>query len=173
MAVWLLVTRAWVARPFARPCRRKDASLSDDLQIFGRLTAALLATCLVSACNQRPTEVYEIPYGYRGWVEILQSRSQCPPLPVRSGKVIFAIHGDGTLCTSSPVAFGVPHDEFYYVKGNERIPLDDSPLHSGCLIWQVEYFRHDDGREPRRRRDEGMRFFVGTGSEYRGAGVAK
>jgi hypothetical protein len=121
---------------------------------------------VLGACETRPREIYDIPAGYRGWVEIRTKRVDCPPLPGDRDERRLVIPRDGRLCTSSPVAFGWGRDEFYYVSDGERVRLPDAQSGSRRMIWQHEYFGSDGvGPKSETERDR-IRFFVGTKAEY-------
>lgn len=132
--------------------------------------AALLLLALMAGCHAKPPEVYEIPDGYRGWVEVRAKRAECPPLPHRGDETIFVIPPGGVLCTSSPIAFGVGREKYYYVKGNTRVRLSDSPDDRRPMIWNVESYGSDGvGPQHEMQRDR-IRFFVGTKAEYESRG---
>src|SRR5215213_5211974 len=138
------------------------------MQIAGNrvVVSWVLSALVVASCETKPREVYEIPTGYRGWVEIRAERAGCRPLPRSQGETRFVIAMDGTMCTSSPVQFGWSHDSFYYVKDGKRLRLLDSGDSPDTMIWQKEYYG-SSGVGPRHERDrDRIRFFVGTKTEY-------
>ena len=118
------------------------------------------------ACESKRPEVYEIPNGYRGWIEIRAKRPGCPPLRQTSDQTIFVVPPSGILCTSSSVAFGWSREDYYYVSGKIRLPLVAVPHDQRSMIWSKEY-HGSDGSGPRHeaQRDR-IRFFVGTRREY-------
>lgn len=130
------------------------------------LGATVLSMLAVSECQQRRTAVvYEIPEGYRGWVEIDYERSDCPALPLTEGKYVIAISKDGRACTSSAPEVGTALDEFYFV-GSQRTRIPVTGWGGGGLIWG-HTIGTVSGYGSKRRTRGG--FFVGSESEYRSA----
>lgn len=126
----------------------------------------LLCTVVLASCESKPHEVYEIPAGYRGWVEIRAQRADCRPLPQSGHEVRFVISIDGKLCTSSPVAFGLGREDFYYIKDGRRLHLRDSDVDADNMIWHKEYYGSGGvGPNYERNRDR-IRFFIGTKTDY-------
>jgi hypothetical protein len=125
-------------------------------------TVLIVALGWVTACNWRPAEVTNVPYGYKGWVEIRYS-SSCPPAPQSAGgQRILNIGAEGKLCVGSPWREGYARDTFFYVAGGRRYELHEDTPHTG-MVWG-RYTRVENlGVE----RLDG--FFVGTEAEYRKA----
>jgi len=122
------------------------------------------------ACNTRPSEIVEIPDGYRGPVEITYS-SACGPTHAQSfsktddgwifSKRILRVDASGRLCTTYEWREGYGKDEFYYFRDGHRVrKLNEETPHTG-MIWA------------RGTRQSGAihidHFFVGTETEYRRA----
>jgi hypothetical protein len=120
---------------------------------------AMIALALL-ACDSKPPEIYEIPDGYRGWVEIRAKRLDCGPLPRSGDAVVFSIPASGVLCTSSPILSGLGREDFYYVGNGRRIRLQGSAVDPNRMIWGVNGYGNEGGTHDR------LRFFVGTKSEY-------
>ena len=125
---------------------------------------------VLGACGEsKPPERYEIPDGYRGWVEIRVKRSGCPPLKRVSNQTVFVIAADGTLCTSSPIAFGMGYETYCYTKNSRCVPLPAVPSDPNSMIWGKEYYGSDGaGPNVESQRDR-IRFFVGTRRQYEDA----
>jgi hypothetical protein len=124
--------------------------------------ALLVVVLALASCDSKPPEIYEIPQGYSGWVEILYRRQACAPLPHSHGATVFAIPATGVLCTSSPHVAGLGREEFLYVNGAQRTKLQDLDGDQR-MIWNVEYYFSGSGTD---QHDPGLRFFVGTKREY-------
>src|SRR5207247_2541157 len=123
----------------------------------------MVAVLLVAGCFPlRAPAVFEIPAGYRGWVEIDFERSDCQPLPKRDGHLVLSITPEGTLCTSSKFEEGWARDKYYYA-GTPRRKLEVTGWSEGGLIWAGTYTGKGDGRS----KDRYYRFFVGTEAEYK------
>ena len=99
------------------------------------VVAALLTTACGRLGNSRTPCVYEIPEGYRGWVLIQYSKTTCPPIAERDGKLVFPIPSKGYLCTSTPFETGWARDEFIFV-GTSRVPIEATAPGAGGLIWR-------------------------------------
>lgn len=134
-----------------------------------RTSWAILTLAVLASCNYKPTEVYEIPDGYRGWVQVRMKRSWCPPLPTGpDGSVVFRIGSDGTLCTSSELDTRWGYHRYYYARGGQRLRRLSDDHEADSMIWGGEYHGSArktgaDDRSPYRDRTV---FFVGTRSEY-------
>lgn len=129
----------------------------------------LLLVLAQLSCETKPREVYEIPAGFRGWVEIRANRADCAPLRGSANVTVFTIPPNGILCTNSPIAAGLGREEFYYVKDASRVRLRDSAADPDSMIWNMEYYGSGgEGPEHERQRDR-IRFFVGTKKEYEAA----
>jgi hypothetical protein len=148
------------------------------IQSCYRILSVVASIILLMRCESRVGGVYEIPSGYRGWIEVRYERPSCPPLVYRDGKYIFRIPATGVLCTSSKPEFGWAHDEFFYLSKGERTPLPDFTARENSMIWGAEYFGKREelpgpdvpGFSPQNT----GHFYVGTKSEFeahRGARV--
>ena len=126
----------------------------------------LLVMGAQTSCESKPREVYEIPSGYRGWVEVRAKRSECPPLRSAGNATIFVVPATGIACTSSPIAFGFGREEYYYVGAGERLSLRHSPVDPQSMIWQKEYYGSAGTGPALEQQRDRIRFFVGTRSEY-------
>ena len=129
----------------------------------------LLVVAILTACGEsKPPERYEIPDGYRGWVEIRVKRAGCPPLKQVSNETMYVISPDGTLCTSSPLPSGMGYETYCYAKNGRCAPLPSVPNDPSSMIWGKEYYSTDAGPDVESQRDR-LRFFVGTRREYENA----
>src|SRR6478752_6221323 len=70
---------------------------------------------------------YEIPDGYRGWVQFEVSNPACPPLGRDGRFLVYVVDAKGRGCTSSPIAEGWRTVRYQYVLTNgERHNLPDT-----------------------------------------------
>jgi hypothetical protein len=123
------------------------------------------------ACESKPPEIYEIPDGYRGWVEIRAKRPACAPLPKSGDAFLFQIPPSGVLCTSSPINSGLGREEFYYIKSGMRVRLQDSAADPHPMIWAINYFANGGSGSESEGTHDRMRFFVGTERDCQAAGL--
>jgi hypothetical protein len=123
------------------------------------------------ACETKPPEIYEIPDGYRGWVEIRAKRPACAPLPKSGDALLFQIPPSGVLCTSSPINAGLGREEFYYVKNGRRVRLQNSAADPNLMIWAVNYYGSGGSGPDYEAEHDRMRFFVGTERDCQAAGL--
>src|SRR5216684_3023822 len=145
------------------------------------LTFLLAAFASLIACQPGMKEIYEIPDGYRGWVEIRFSRPGCPPLPRSAEGIVLSIPGSGVLCTSSPAQLTMHSEAYYYVGSGRRVLLEHSSHPATNLKKMIlggDFYGGSSGRvtpdELDRRRKEPdyeserdrLLIFVGTRSEY-------
>jgi hypothetical protein len=138
-----------------------------DRHICRSLCLRSLLAVLLLSCNLRSTEIYEIPDGYRGWVQIRMKRPSCPPLPVtRDGSIVFRINRDGTSCTSSQTDTRWGSEAFYYVRDGKRIAQLSDEQETGSLIWGGEYRTVSDPANDEHLERDRIVFFVGTIAEY-------
>ena len=114
----------------------------------------------LTMCARRHGEIVEVPFGYKGWVEIIYSASCTPARATADGHRVLSIAANGRLCTGSPWEEGTASDEFFYVDGAHLYPLHEETPHTG-RIWGRSTVQHD------RRKELVERFFVGTEPEYR------
>jgi hypothetical protein len=124
-----------------------------------------LILCLLG-CTVRRSARYEVPAGFRGWVEIRYARAECSPLPVEDGQVVIRLSGDGTACTSDAYETGWAHDRYSSIGGSE---LRLTASGGGGSIWGNELVEERPPGGPSIRNE---RFFVGSEEEYKAA-VAK
>lgn len=133
-----------------------------------RILLLSLLVIFILSCETKRREVYEIPAGYRGWVEIRAERVGCPPLPVAQGATIVVVPQTGLICTSSSFPDGLGYEDYYYVnRDGERVLLRSSAADSQRMIWGVEYYGSSgpggDIDDQHRKR-----FYVGTRADYEG-----
>lgn len=136
--------------------------------VFRRTTAkaVFLSVVVQLSCESKPREVYEIPAGYRGWVEVRAKRAGCPPLQRTPDAVIFAIPAGGVLCTSSSISAGLGREEYFYVDNRTRSRLRDSAADQYSMIWKVEFYGSGGAGPDLETKRDRLRFFVGTKGEF-------
>lgn len=126
-----------------------------------------LAAILLASCGEtRSRSIFEIPEGYKGWVEVRFGRAECPTVLEGAAGRVFRIPRSGVLCTSSLRDTGVARDEYFYV-GDGRKVIKESGWGEGGLIWGGVYAGRGGvgSKEPA----DTLRFFVGTEAEYKRA----
>ncbi len=102
---------------------------------------------------------YEIPDGYRGWVQFEVGNPHCPPL-TRDGRfLVYFVDPKGHGCTSDPIAEGWRTIRYEYVRPDgHRQTLAETGWGKGGLIWDEMY------------RSKGSQksyvFFVGTEQQF-------
>ena len=128
-------------------------------------TGYLAAIVLTGARCTRPRRpnVYSIPEGYRGWVQIRYQIPTCPALERRDGKYLIEIPPTGEVCTSTAPEYGEAVDE-YYVVGATRRRINWSGWGQGGMIWGDRI-----GGPPG---STVQRFFVGAEEEYKAASAS-
>ncbi len=89
----------------------------------------MLAVLVLSAgCvgpERRPL-AYEVPQGYRGWVELEYGRPDCAPLGVQDdGAYVVRFDSQGQACTATEFEAGVAKDHWYYVGPHGREELQN------------------------------------------------
>jgi hypothetical protein len=144
------------ARPLGAASRRTG---------IGRTRAIAMAVALlglVVGCEARPAVRYELPAGFRGWVEITYEDPHCPALRADSGELVVRLTTNGKACTSSAFTQGWARDR--YVAGTDMYRTRGSG--GGGMIWGNELVEQRYSGRPRSRRE---RFFVGTENEYKAA----
>ena len=103
---------------------------------------------------------YEIPDGYRGWVQFEVSNPACPPLGRDGRFLVYVVDAKGRGCTSSPIAEGWRTVRYQYVLTNgERHNLPDTGWGKGGMIWD-EMYRYEGSKQT-------DVFFVGTEQEFK------
>jgi len=113
-------------------------------------------------CTQRHGEIFEMPFGYRGWVEVTYSAACRPSTETPGGSRVLRVEANGRLCSGSLWEEGSSSDTFVYIDGVRRVMLREETPRVG-MIW---------GRSTRQydlRQERVERFFVGTEAEYRQA----
>ena len=96
-------------------------------QLRRRSTAVLAAATLTAAgCRWiAPQEEFELPAGFRGWVEVEVENPSCPPLQRRAGVLVISIEKDGTACTSDRMPEGWIRSRFVVRDANRtELQLD-------------------------------------------------
>lgn len=130
-----------------------------------RLLAFFLAMPLLSGCETRPREIYEIPENFRGWVTVEYENPSCSALVVRENRVLLTVSHAGLVCTSSRFVEGEARDEYYLV-GQARARIERGDWGRGGMVWGGEYSvtRGVDGRVSKTHR-----FFVGLEEDFKKA----
>ena len=129
------------------------------------LPVLAIAAALMGCEKPRTPCVYEIPEGFTGWVLIDYGRSDCPPIAVKDGRLVFRLGKDGRFCTSSTLQLGVAKDEYYYV-GNSRRELPVTGWGGGGLIWGGST---GSVQTPGLKEKTYENFFVGTEQQFKQA----
>jgi hypothetical protein len=105
---------------------------------------------------------YEIPGGYRGWVQYEVSNAHCPPLGRDGRFLVYVIDSRGYGCTSDALPEGWRTNRYEFVwPDGRRQNLPETGWGNGGLIWDPMY------------REQGARnsfvFFVGTEQQFHDA----
>jgi hypothetical protein len=110
--------------------------------------------------GRRPTEVWEIPGGYRGLIVAHFGVPGCGPIPRRDGKLVYAVTADGMFCSSDLLPEGAAADTYEYVYADgHRVTLRYGQEISKLVV---------RGRvEPDKSAD--LLLFIGTPEEQRRA----
>lgn len=89
----------------------------------------------------RPT-VYELPSGYRGWLQIYYEDATCPPNPTRGVYQVMRVGTDGRGCTSGSMPRGWHYQRAEYIGPNgERAaapsvwPLGHSETRKAVIVF--------------------------------------
>lgn len=127
-------------------------------RLFAR-SLFLLSVLGALACQNdvRAPFIFEIPEGYKGWVSVQFFRGDCPPLAqAEDGKLLARIPASGRLCAGTPMSFGDPGDEFYFVDASGQRTDAKAQIH--------QQHTAIEGASPGKQIYE--RFFVGTDEEF-------
>jgi hypothetical protein len=111
--------------------------------------------------HRRPPERFLIPAGYSGWVRVDFRQKDAPPLPMEDGRRLLKLNAQGVLQTSSDPQLGHGRDDFFYYAGDRSMPLSNTGVCKGGMVWQIETMVDDRTSTPFER------FFVGTEVQYR------
>jgi hypothetical protein len=116
---------------------------------------------LLAACT-RPSEVYEIPAGYTGWVEIRYSKHCNDTVRTSYTKRIFHVPSSGRMCVRATWLEGYGRDSFFYVyPDGRRVELHEETPVTG-MIWGRHTEQVDMGE------DRTVSFYVGSERAFRG-----
>ncbi len=126
-------------------------------RFFARALFLLSAMGALACQNEvRPALIFEIPEGYKGWVSVQFYRGDCPPLADEGGKMLARVAENGRLCTGTPMTFGNPGDDFYFVDASGKRTDAKAQIH--------QQHTAIEGASPGKQVYE--RFFVGTAEEF-------
>lgn len=121
----------------------------------------LLLVAWSSEDQLRHPNVYMIPKGYVGWVQIHYNVPDAPLLPRNNESAfLYRIDKQGRLSTSKKdTEFGSALDRYYYVddQGNKELLDQEKHIHGdvyGSSEWKGRVINYE-------------RFFIGTEEEYR------
>ena len=121
---------------------------------------ALLAL-LSGACSD---QVYEVPAGYTGWVEVDLGNPSCLPLRSEGGAKVVDVGIDGHGCTAEDFPGGLNRTRYFYVGNGTKRPIPRD-LVNGESVAQDNVA----GRPPRKY----LVFFIGPKAEMRGFGLPR
>lgn len=130
-----------------------------------------IALFMSQGCDHwRRPEVVLVPSGYVGWVRISYGVEGEPALQVQRGAYQIVVPQSGRIATSSPMASGLAHDEYYYVDehGQKRLLKIALAVDStDGSIRAMHYFTIPklENQQARQFRV----FFVGTTADYQQA----
>jgi hypothetical protein len=131
------------------------------------LGCVLLCLLMSGGCQQqeprRRSQVFLIPAGYAGWVEVEFGVPNAPPLPIENDSFVLRIHPSGRLQTSTPIEYGWAKDEIYSGPDGQRHPLRLTGPGEGGMVWEGY------NGEKQGRRTSG--FFVGTEAQWRSSKI--
>jgi hypothetical protein len=106
-----------------------------------------------------PKLLYEIPDGYRGWVQYEVSNPHCPPLSRDGRFLVYAIDARGHGCTSDALPGGWRTNLYEYIGSDgRRQNLPETGWGKGGLIWDQMY--REQGEQ------KSYVFFVGTEQQF-------
>jgi hypothetical protein len=111
--------------------------------------SVLIAVMIFREGVTRPT-VYELPSGYRGWLQIHYEDSSCPPAVVHAVFQRIRVGPDGRACTSGPLPTGWHYQRASYLQA-------DGSRTAAPAVWSLG---HSDRRKL-------VLVFVGTEQEFR------
>lgn len=148
------------ARASLGPAAAEAGSLGAK-SVFMMVAAGLLAAASLGCEKSRTPCLFELPEGFRGWVLIRFEHSECPPLPLEQGRLVFRIPATGVLCTSNSMETGVAKDEFRY-SGNARTPIPSTGWGGGGGVWLESNGQCGTGPKPAAILEH---FFIGTEAE--------
>jgi uncharacterized protein DUF6843 len=132
--------------------------------ILSRSSLAVVATAMVSltACNTRRPDRFLIPAGFKGWAKVKFEVPGAAPLKVEDGHWLLRLDSNGHLQTSTMFQGGIAQDQYFYLSGSQRTPLQRTESCQGGAIWGVS-----TGSDPISDHADSEWFFVGPEAEYR------
>ncbi len=111
---------------------------TNKLKMFPFLIIFITLLTIFSSCEKRRTPiVYELPFGFSGWVTIKYEKKDALPLKEENGVYHIKISPEGFAETSSKVEDGTAVDEYYWMEGDKKIVLEQitgnnkSKIHGG------------------------------------------
>ena len=144
---------------------RKHSESSSIAKLFRLLTALfviILEIPTLQGCgDDRKGDVYLIPEGYAGSINLYYHIENTPMPVIESGKYVYTFDNKGMCNSPLKMESGSAKDEFYYFKGSKRTLLseDEHPIESrrvwGGAISGVAGV------------DNKISFFIGTHEEYK------
>jgi len=121
------------------------------------LVIVLLAAALCACSDQ----IYEIPTGYKGWVEVDLANPSCPPLRSEGWSKVVSISRDGHGCTADELPSGLNRTRYFFVENGER-----KPIARDLINGEVTAADNVAGRPARKY----LAFFIGPRAEMKGFG---
>jgi hypothetical protein len=107
--------------------------------------------------NTAEAEVYLIPEGFTGKVNIVFNRNDGVPTKYEDGRRVYNIPSNGILLTQFKINDGFINREYYYVNKTNRIPLE---------IFKYEYKKDGTTSWEIKNDDEIGVFLDGTSGSY-------
>jgi hypothetical protein len=152
---------------------RKTEKVAIDPNVRWRV---LMISCVIALCwtslltydevsTHRTPNLYLIPAGYVGWIEIRYNSAGASPLLIQARKQVLSLPKTGMLYTSSLQPSGWAKDEYFYESSAHiRQPLTETGWGKGGKIWGNQSgVIEGQGGLPDCMYEQ---FFVGTEQQY-------
>lgn len=100
---------------------------------------SVVAVCLAGGATKRPPNLFLVPDGYVGWLEVQYGVKDTPKLIVKGGYRIYPFPRTGFIKTSSSQLYGLSKDKICYLTPKGQKELFRGSANTGAMVWGDRY----------------------------------
>ena len=118
------------------------------LLILLSYSLCLLGSCFAGGDKKRPPNLFLVPDGYVGWLEVQYGVKDAPALTVKGGYRLYKFPRTGFIKTSSPQLYGLAKDKICYLTPKGQKELFRGSEKTKAMVWGDRYTGGDEKSGP-------------------------